>query len=156
MAAIVQLTRTSAAILIASAVRPGEFGVVARSRAFSFAQEANFGVSVEAFRFTPPDRIELSLSARDGCARHVATHRFVLRHGTWLVSGLDMSAMRCTDHGVDQDWSESSNFLTGQAVRTSFAPSKPPSTVQGRASRPPFPLSEFPPRGPESAYAELQ
>lgn len=156
VAAIAQLTSTSAAIMIAAELKPGEFGVVARSKVFSLSRDTNFGAWVEEFRFAPPDRIELSFSTPNGCARTLATHRFVLRKGTWLASGLDRSAMRCTENGVEQDWTESANYLTGKVVRTTFAPLRPPRTVQLRTTRRSFPLSEFPPSGPESIYAEMQ
>ncbi len=156
VAAIVPLPTGKAAIAISGAVRPGTHEIVARSKPFTWSRESNFGASVEDFRFSAPDRIELTFSARDGCARRSSTHKFALRRGVWLVTGLEESVMRCTDHGIEQDWTESANYLTGKAVRTTFAPSKPAKVTQGQASRRAFPLSEFPPPGPERAYAEMQ
>jgi len=101
VAAIAQLTKTSAAIMIARETRTGAYEVIARSRPFALSRASNFGAWIEEFRFAPPDRIELSLTSRSGCARSVATHRFALRNGEWLVTGLDVSAMRCKDDGVE-------------------------------------------------------
>jgi len=156
VAAIVHLTKTSAAIMIARETRTGAYEVIARSRSFALSRESNVGAWIEEFRFAPPDRIELSLTSRSGCARSVATHRFALRNGVWLVTGLDVSAMRCTDDGVEQDRTESANYLTGRVVRTTFTSSKPPKTTHGPATRGAFPLSEFPPDGPEVVYAEMR
>lgn len=156
VAAIAQLTPTSAAIVIAAEIRPGAYGVVARSKPFSLSREANFGATVEQFRFTKPDRFELSFSSRNGCARTVATHRFAWRQGEWLAVGLDTSAMRCTDNGVEQDRTESINYLTGRSVLTTFSPAGVPRTTQLRTNRRPFALSEFPPSGPEAIYTEMQ
>lgn len=72
------------------------------------------------------------------------------------ATGLEVSAMRCTDDGVEQGRTESANTLTGRVVRTRFTSSKPPKTTHGPASRTAFPLSEFPPDGPEVVYAEMQ
>jgi hypothetical protein len=156
VAAVVQLTAHTAAIAIAGEVEPGVYEIVARSRPFHLSRESNFGAWVEEFRFNAPDRIELSFTARGGCANKSLTHRFALRNDVWLVVGLDEFAMRCTDNGVEPDWTESSNYLTGEVVRTTFSRSKPGKTTHERGTRRSFPLSEFPPTGPEAVYAEMQ
>lgn len=156
VAAIVQFTASAAMLVVAGEVRPGAYAIVAKSKPFALSREANFGSWVEEFVFNPPDRIELSLGSRNGCARKVATHRFVLRNGAWMVSGLDVVAMRCTERGVEQAFAESANYLTGKMVRTTFEASKPPKSAPLASPRKSFPLSEFPPNGPEAAYAELQ
>ncbi len=156
VAAIVPRSAHTAAIAISGAVRPGTHEIVARSKPFTWSRESNFGALVGDFRFSAPDRIELTVSARDGCARRSSTHKFALRNGVWLVTGLDESALRCTDQGVEQDWSKSANYLTGKAVRTTFSASTPAKVTQGPATRRAFPLSEFPPPGPERVYAEMQ
>jgi hypothetical protein len=156
VAAIVQLAADSVALVVASEVRAGAFEVVARSKPFTLSREANFGAWVESFRFIAPDRIELSFTSRSGCARTLTTHRFVLRDGTWLVTGLDTSSPRCTGSNVELEWTESANYLTGTTIRTTLHPSKPPREVRRKGVRKPFPLLDFPPSGPESAYAEMQ
>lgn len=156
VAAIVQLSAEKAAITIAGEVKPGVYEVVARSRPFNLSRESNFGAWIEEFRFNAPDRIELSFTARGGCASRSFTHRFALRNEVWLVVGLDETVMRCSDNGVEPDWTESSNYLTGKVVRTTFSRSKPAKPIHGRTTRSPFPLSGFPPTGPERVYAEMQ
>jgi hypothetical protein len=155
-AAVVQLTTQTAAIAIASEARPGVFEIVARSRDFALSRESNFGAWIEEFYFKAPDRIALSFTTRGSCASRSITHRFAMRNRVWLVVGLDESVMRCTDNGVEQDWTESANYLTGEVVRTTFLPSKSAKVSKGRSSRSPFPLSEFPPSGPERVYTEMQ
>jgi len=156
VAAVVQLTTQAAAIAIASEAQPGVFEIVARSRAFALSQESNFGAWIEEFKFKAPDRIELSFTARGSCASRSITHRFAMRNKVWLVVGLDESVMRCTDNGVERDWTESANYLTRKVVRTTFSPSKPAKVSKGRSTRSPFPLSDFPPSGPERIYTEMQ
>lgn len=156
VAAIVRLSAHTAAIAISAESEPGTYKLVARSKPFTLSQESNFGSWIEDFRFNSPDRIELSFTVRDGCANRSITHRFALRNAVWLVVGLDESVMLCTDNGIEQDWNESTNYLTGKAVRTAFSPSKAAKSSQHRTSRSAFPLSEFPPTGPERAYAEMR
>jgi hypothetical protein len=156
VAAIVQLTPHSAAVMIAGEVQPGKYGVLVRSRPFTLSRETSFGAWIEEFQFKAPDRIELSFTSRNGCARSLVTHKFVLRSERWLVAGLDTLTMRCTDNAVERDWTESANYLTGKVIRTTFPTSKPAKATELRTDRKPFPLSEFPPSGPEAAYAELQ
>lgn len=156
IAAIVQLTSNTAAIVVAVEVKAGLFELVARSKPFALSRESNFGGWVEDFRLVGQDRLELGITSRHGCARKATTHRFSLRGGTWLVSGLDSTVLRCTDNGVVEDFSETTNYLNGKSIRTVFAQAKAPRTVRLTSPRKAFPLSEFPPDGPEVAYSELQ
>ena len=156
VAAVVRLAKDSVALVVAREVRAGAYDVVARSKSFTLSREANGGAWIESFRFIAPDRIELSFTSRSGCARALTMHRFVLRDGTWLVAGLDTSSPRCTDNGVELAWTESANYLTRTTLQTLFAPSRKPQEQRRKGARQPFPLSEFPPDGPESAYAEMQ
>lgn len=156
-AALVQLSPERVAIVVASEVRPGRFEIVSQSKPFTLSREQNFGAWVERLRFTRHDRIELALTTRSGCARSLSRHRFVLRQRTWLVAGLDTLEPRCTSDAVETAWTESSNYLTGRVVRTDFAPlSRAPAKAVGMSPRKPFPLTEFPPPGPETAYADLR
>ena len=156
VAAIVRTSADSVALLVAAEARPGVFEIVARSRPFTVPLTSNYGTSIELFRFNAPDRLELALSSRSGCARGSVTHRFAFRQGTWAVTGLDVETLRCTDSGVEPDWNESANYISGKAVRTVFGRSGASKSVRSSSARKAFPLSEFPPKGPETAYAELQ
>lgn len=156
VAAIVQLTTHTAAIIVAAEVKAGRFEVIARSKPFALSRESNFGAWVEELRLMGHDRLELGLSSPNGCTRKLITHRFALRDGMWLVSGLDSAVMRCTDNGVDQDFSETTNYLNGKTIRTIFSQAKASKSTRLISPRKAFPLSEFPPNGPEAAYAELQ
>lgn len=156
VAAIVQVTANAAVIVVASDGRNNGFEVAARSKPFALSRESNFGAWVEEFLLLSKDRLQLAIAQRNGCARKVITHQFALRDGIWLVSGLDLAVMRCTDNGVEQDFSETTNYLSGKAIRTVFSEAKAPKNTQLTSPRKAFPLSEFPPIGPEAAYAELQ
>lgn len=156
VAAIVQVTTDAAVIVVASEGREGIFEVVARSKPFALSRESNFGGWVEEFRLLSKGRLELAITSRNGCARKAITHRFALRDGVWLVSGLDSAVMKCTDNGVEQDFSETTNYLSGKALRTVFSKVKTSKNIRLKSPREAFPLSEFPPNGPEAAYAELQ
>lgn len=156
VAAIVQVTTDAAVIVVASKGRNIGFEVIARSKPFALSRESNFGAWVEEFRLLSKDRLQLAIGQRGGCARKVITHQFALRDGIWLVSGLDSVVMRCTDNGVEQDFSETSNYLSGKAIRTVFSEAKAPKIARLTSPRKAFPLSEFPPKGPEAGYAELQ
>lgn len=154
---MVRLSPDSVALVVAREVRPGRFEIVSQSKPFTLSREQNFGAWVERLRFTRHDRIELALTTRSGCARSLSTHRFVLRQRTWLVAGLDISEPRCTRDAVETAWTESSNYLTGRVVRTDFEPlSKALAKAVGVSPRKPFPLTEFPPPGPETAYEDLR
>jgi len=156
-AAVVRLSPDSVALVVAREVRPGRFEIVSQSKPFTLSREQNFGAWVERLRFTRHDRIELALTTRSECARSLSTHRFVLRQRTWLVAGLDISEPRCTRDAVETAWTESSSYLTGRVVRTDFEPlSKAPAKSVGVSPRKPFPLTEFPPPGPETAYEDLR
>lgn len=156
VAAIVRVTTTAAVIVVASEERNNGFEVVARSKPFALSRESNFGTWVEEFRLLSKDRLQLAIAQRNGCARTVITHQFALRDGIWIVSGLDSAVMRCTDNGVEQGFSETTNYLSGKALRTTFSEAKAPKNTRLTSSRKAFPLSAFPPVGPEAAYAELQ
>ena len=156
VAAIVQLTAESSALMVAREVRPGSFEIVARTKRFAAFGESNYGAAIELFRFNAPDRLELSISARSGCSRRLATHRFALRQGTWQVTGLDASAMRCTENGVEEDWRQSSNYISGKTVRTTFTSAGRAKHVQSASPRKAFALLEFPPDGPEVEYSEMR
>lgn len=156
VAAIVQVTNDAYIIVVASKGDNNRFEVVARSKPLALSRESNFGAWVEEFRLLNNDRLELAIASRNDCARKVITHRFALRDGVWLVSGLDLAVMRCTDNGVEQDFSETTNYLSGKAIRTVFPESKKLKNIRLTNPRKAFPLSEFPPNGPEAAYAELQ
>jgi hypothetical protein len=156
VAAIVQVTTDTAIIVVASEGRDNKFAVVARSKPLALSRESNFGAWLEEFRLLSKDRLMLVIASRNGCARKVITHRFALRDGIWLVSGLDSAVMRCADNGVEQDFSETANYLSGKAIRTVFSGAKTSRNIRLTNPRNAFPLSEFPPNGPEAAYAELQ
>lgn len=156
VAAIVQLNPGTAAIVVAAAPLAGEFELVARSKPFALSRESNFGAGLEDFRLTGQDRLEFTLSSRDGCARKTRTYRFALRAGRWLASGLDSTAMRCSERGVVEDFAETTNYLTGRSSRTVFVQAREPQHIRLTSPRQAFPLSAFPPNGPEAAYLELQ
>jgi hypothetical protein len=61
-----------------------------------------------------------------------------------------------TDNGIEQDFSETTNYLSGKAMRTVFSGAKTSKNIRLINPRKAFPLSDFPPNGPEAAYAELQ
>lgn len=129
---------------------------MARTQPFTVPLTSNHGTTIELFRFDAPDRLELSLSSRSGCARSSVPHRFAFRQGGWVVAGLDTDAMPCTEKGVEPDWAESANYTLGKTVRTVFERSGTSKSVRSSGTRRPLPLSSFPPNGPETAYAELQ
>lgn len=134
----------------------GQPEVVARSAPIGGLRRANFGFAIEVFRFNAPDRLELALSAQASCARAVYTHRFALRQGRWWVTGLDVEMPRCTASGIKVDWTESANYLSGKTRRTTFTRTGASRATSSPAARPPFPLAEFPPHGPEGIYREMQ
>lgn len=113
VAAIVQVATDAAVVVVASKGRNDRFEVVTRSKPLALSRESNFDAWVEEFRLLSKDRLELAIASRNGCARKVITHRFALRDGIWLVSGLDSAVMRCADIGVEQDFSETTNYLSG-------------------------------------------
>lgn len=156
VAALVQVATDAAVVVVASKGRNDRFEVVTRSKPLALSPKSNFGAWVEEFRLVSNDRLELAITSRNGCARKVITHRFALRDGIWLVSGLDSVVMRCTDAGVEQDFSETMNYLSGKGIRTVFSEAKASKIIRLTSPRKAFPLSEFPPNGPEAAYAELQ
>ena len=155
-AAIVRIDLDAVALVVAAETRPGVFEIVARSGRFTVPLESSYGTAVELFAFDAPDRLSLSLTSRSGCGRSAVTHRFALRRGEWVVTGLDIDTVRCTDDGVEPDWSESANYITGKTVRTVHTRAGAAKRVQTAGARRAFPLSKFPPDGPESAYAELR
>lgn len=136
--------------------RSRQHEVVVRSAPIGGLRGSNFGFGIEVFRFSAPDRLELALSARASCARSLYTHRFALRHGRWQVTGLDVEMPRCAAGGIEVDWTESANYLSGKTRRTTFTRTGALRVTTSPAARPPFPLAEFPPLGPEGIYRELQ
>ncbi len=156
LAALVEKTPGAMRLVIVHRAGPGQFEVVARSAPIGGLRGANFGFGIESFRFNAPDRLELALSARASCARAVYTHRFALRQGRWQVTGLDVEMPRCTAGGVEVDWTESANYLSGTTRRTTFTRTGASRATSSPAARPPFPLAAFPPPGPEGIYREMQ
>lgn len=156
LAALVEKPAGAMRLVLAHRASPGQFEVVARSAPIGGLRGANFGFGIESFRFNAPDRLELALSVRAACARALYTHRFALRRGSWVVTGLDVEMPRCTDGGIAQGWTESANYLSGATRRTEFTRSGAPRTTSTTGARQPFPLEQFPPSGPEAAYAEMQ
>lgn len=156
LAALVEKPAGEMRLVLVRRANPGRFEVAARSAPIGGLRDANFGFSIESFRFTAPDRLELAVSARAACARALYTHRFALRRGSWLVTGLDVEMPRCTDGGIAQDWTESANYLSGATRRTEFTRSGAPRITSKAGARRPFPFEQFPPSGPETAYAEMQ
>lgn len=134
----------------------GQPEVMARSAPIGGLRGSNYGLGIESFRFNAPDRLELALSARASCARALYTHRFALRRGQWLVTGLDIEMPRCTDAGVSPNWVLSANYLSGTTRRTEFTRSGAPRITTTPGSRQAFPIEQFPPAGPEAAYTEMQ
>ncbi len=155
-AALVEQAASVVRLVLVRRARPGQFEVMARSAPIGGLRGANFGFGIESFRFTAPDRLELALSARASCARALYTHRFALRRDEWLVTGLDIEMPRCIDGGVAQHWTQSANYLSGITRRTEFARSGASRVTSTPGARRPFPMAQFPPPGPEAAYAEMQ
>ncbi len=156
LAALVEKTAGAMLLVLIHRAGPGQFQVVTRSGPIGGLRGANFGFAIESFRFNGPDRLELALSARTSCARAQYTHRFALRHGQWLVTGLDIQTPRCTEGRIDVDWTESANYLSGMTSRTTFTRTGAPRTTSTPAARRPFPVAQFPPPGPEGVYREMQ
>lgn len=155
-AAIVRIDPDTVALVIAAETRPGVFEIVARSGRFTVPLASNYGTAVELFSFDAPDRLSLVLASPSGGGRRVVTHRFALRRGEWVVTGLDIDTVRGTDNGMEPDWSESANFVTGKTVRTVHTRTGAAKRVHAAGARRVFPLSNFPPDGPESAYTDLR
>ena len=156
LAALVEKPAGEMRLVLVHRANPGKFEVVARSAPIGGLRGANFGFAIESFRFNAPDRLELAVSARSACARALYTHKFALRRGSWLVTGLDVEMPRCTDGGIAQDWTESANYLSGATRRTEFTRTGAPRITSTTGARRPFPFEQFPPSGPETAYAEMQ
>lgn len=155
-AALVEKPDSVMRLVLVRRDRSGQHEVVARSAPIGGLRGSNFGFGVEVFRFSAPDRLELTLSARASCSRSLYTHRFALRQGRWHVTGLDVETPRCTAGGIEVDWTESANYLSGKTRRTTFTRTGGSRSTNSPAARPPFPLAEFPPLGPEGIYREMQ
>lgn len=156
LAALVEKPAGAMRLVLVHRAGAGQFEVISRSAPIGGLRGANFGYGIESFRFNAPDRLELALSARADCARALYTHRFALRRGSWLVTGLDVEMPRCTDSGITPGWTESANYLSGAKRRTEFTRSGAPRITTTPGARQAFPLEQFPPPGPEAAYAEMQ
>lgn len=156
LAALVETAADAMRLVLIHRAMPGQFEVVARSAPIGGLRGANFGFGIESFRFNAPDRLELALSARASCARALYTHRFALRQGQWLVTGLDVETPRCTEGSIDIGWMESVNYLSGMTRRTTFTRTGASRATSTPGARPPFPVAEFPPPGPERVYSEMR
>lgn len=155
-AALVEKPASVMRLVLVRRDRSGQHEVVARSAPIGCLRGSNFGFGIELFRFSAPDRLELALSARASCARSLYTHRVALRQGRWQVTGLDVEMPRCTAGGIEIDWTESANYLSGKTRRTTLTRTGGSRATTSPAARPPFPLAEFPPLGPEGIYREMQ
>lgn len=155
-AALVEKTAGEMRLVLVRRAGPGQFEVVARSAPIGGLRGANYGFGIESFRFNAPDRLELTLSAHASCARALSTHRFALRHDSWMVTGLDIEMPRCTHGGVAQRWTKSANYLSGTERSMEFTRSGAPRRRSTPGARQPFPLAQFPPSGPEAIYIEMQ
>lgn len=155
-AALVEKPASVMRLMLVRRDRNGHHEVVARSAPIGGLRGSNFGFGIELFRFNAPDRLELVLSARAACARALYTHRFALRQGRWQVTGLDVEMPRCAAGGIEVDWTESANYLSGKTHRTTFTRTGTSRATSSPAARYPFMLADFPPPGPEGVYREMQ
>ena len=134
----------------------GPPAVVARSAPIGGLRSAQLGFGIESFRFNAADRLKLSLSARSSCTRALYTHRFAVRQGQWLVTGLDVEWPRCAPGGIGLGGRESANFLNGTVHRTTFDGAGESPRIAEPGARRPFPVAAFPPTGPEGAYRKMK
>lgn len=155
-AALVETEPNAMRLVVLRSGPDGGFEVVARSAPMGGLRGAQHGFGIESFRFNAPDRLELALSAPTGCGRTLFTHRFAWRQAQWQVTGLEVETSRCHRGGIERDSASSANYLTGQTRRTSFAGAGAPRVIAAASARRPLALADFPPPGPEPAYAELQ
>ncbi len=135
---------------------PSQFEVIARPAPIGGLRGTNFGFAIESFQFNEPNRLELVLSARAFCAREFYTHRFALRRGQWLVTGLDVQTPRCTEGDIAVDLAESTNYINGTTRRTTFTRAGASRVTATPSARRPFRVAEFPPTGPVRVYQEMQ
>lgn len=153
--AVVFPTQDSAQLVVMERNQAEELHIAASSKVF-YWPNPNYNVFIAGLDTVGSDRFALRLAVREGCARGLRIHRFALRDGTWMVVGRDSTTPKCMDSGIETDWAESSNYLTGKSEKSIFKNGQPNEVVRTKAPRAAFPLSEFPPATPNDDYEELQ